>query len=614
MGKLTLLLVMVAMLGGSLLTSRTQRGIFETESERRDVQGDMLARGAATSGHGLVLSAMIGGDGFRSSLGFMENDVRDGRFTVDAYTLSDAGQTVDFTVTGHFGGATHTIRSKYVWDSVDFPGPIWLDVPYATADLDPNTFIDGGPDALPVHFDDRRYNEMDLSTLLPWGTMEGNLTSEFGGASGAGGDFQASDMLASGYLEDVNAFDATDLYSAGLGAMGGDDITIAGPHTYSGTTQNFGATPLIVRITGSLTINDATVEGNGLLIVEGPITMTGTSPVLRWNGIVLVHTEDSFLPVAMGDAAVVDIAGALIVDHVAVPPGGHMDLTINLENDGDWGSSPIGINGVLWNSTWPWYQHTHRFDEVLPEEKTVYFAEEGSDRHELRTQFRSALNNLGSTPVYLEFYHPEMHGYASFTLDIAGQPQVYTGSVGSGFGLFSDDNNSFRTQAFDPTDLQTFIVDVKSLRMLKKAWDTEDGCSDIWPRCVGSTWERGGALAVRIRREADDAIFYEASLYWHMRRDEVAETEYEEAQLRNLIESGGLFGTDLTLGPNVQITFDIGQVMRIGSRLGFDETPLVNMGVWTTHRTPREYRAMGEDSTGAGGGPGRGTSSPAPPD
>ena len=63
------LLCKVAVLGGSLLTFRTQRGVLETEKERRDVQSDMLARGAATSGHGIVLSAMMGDDGFRSSLG-----------------------------------------------------------------------------------------------------------------------------------------------------------------------------------------------------------------------------------------------------------------------------------------------------------------------------------------------------------------------------------------------------------------------------------------------------------------------------------------------------------------------------------------------------------------
>ena len=604
MGKLTLLFVMVTVLGGSLLTFRTRMNSNETEFERRDVQGDLLARGAATSGHSLILNGMLGTDGFQPSLGFTENVVQDGRFTVDSYIPAADGQTVDFTVTGHSGGSTHTIRSTYEWDPMDFPGPIWLDVPYATADIDPGVIIDGGPEALPVRFDDRRYNELQLNSLLPWDTMTSGLTSAFGAAGGGGGDFQASDMLGSGYLDDLNVADASELYYTAVGAMDMGDITIAGPHTYSGTIQNFGATPLIVRITGGLTIDDATVDGNGILIVEGPITMTGASPELRWDGIVIVHSMENYLPIEMGGAATVDISGSLVIDHVAVPPGGHMDLTVMRgTSTGSW-PGPAGINSPIWDPYYPWYQHKHRFDIDLPEERTVYFAEDGSNRHEAWTYFREMLNELGSTPVYLEFKNESNHGYATYSLDINGQPQVYNGTVMNGFGAFSRSGRIDRTQSFNADDLDTFIIDVLSLRMLKKRWDSTSSC-DSWPICIGESWGRKSALTIRLRKASNGRKLYEASIYWHMRADEVAEHEADEQALRDMIESGGLFGTYLELGPNVRIGFDLAQIATMGSLLGFDGDEVINRGSWTEHTTAREFRAQGIDA-GLGGGPGRG--------
>lgn len=609
MGKLALLFVMVAVLGGSLLTFRTRMNANETDNERRDVQGDLLARDAATSGHGLVLNAMLGTDGFNSSLGFDDRDVRDGRFTVDNYSV--VGDTAFVEVTGHSGGATHTIRSKYEWDPMDFPGPIWLDVPYATADIDPGAGIDGGPDALPVHYDDRRYNELGLGSLLPWDTMEDNLTSEFAGASGPGGDFQASDMLGSGYLEDLNTADASDLYYAALGAMGVTDVTVPGPVTITSTTQNFGSTPKIVRITGSLELgSNGHLIGAGILVVEGPIEMSWSSASLTWDGIVLVHSDENYLPINLSEGTV-DINGTLVVDHQAMPPGGHMDLTVMREDDGSW-SSPEGTTGVVapWTSAFPWYQHKHRFDIDVPEERTVYFAEEGVDRHEQWTQFRSALAAQGSSNVSIKFKNRLNNGYASYTLDIAGQPQVYYGTVANGFGAFARSGDVNRTQSFRASDLRTFIVDVHSLRMLKQRWDGVGGCAQ-WPFCVGRDYSRESSLYVRLYDSSGHKI-YVGALYWHMRVDEVAEHNAQEDSLRAAIEGGAEFGTNLTLGPGVDIGFDMDAIEAIGTRLGFDGDEVINRGSWTEHTTAREYRAQGVGA-GVGGGPGRGALPPSPP-
>lgn len=611
MGKLTLLFVMVAVLGGSLLTFRAKLNSNETEFERRDVQGDLLARDAATSGHGLVLNAMLDIEGFRNVLGFSENDVIDGRFTVDNYVVATDRQTVDFTVTGHAGGSTHSVRSTYEWDPLDFPGPVWLDVPYATADIDPEAEIGGGPEALPTHFDDRRYHELQLHSLLPWNTMENNLAAEFGAAGGAGGTFQDSDMLASGYLADLNVADASELYYAAVGAMGMGDVTVAGPHTYSAADQNFGPSPIIVRITGGLTIDDVRVSGTGVLIVEGPVTMTGTSPELTWDGIVLIHSTDNYLPIEMGGTARVNITGSLVVDHLAVPPGGHLDLTTMRGTiTGSWPNAG-GLDSPIWDPYYPWYQHKHRFDHEVAEERTVYFAERGSDRHEAWTKFREILNELGSTPVYLEFINESNHGYATYTLDIDGQPQVYSGTVNNGFGLFSRSGDVHRTQNFNAGDLDTFIVDVLSLRMLKKRWDGSGGC-EIWPICIGENWNRQGALTVRLRKASNSRRLYESSIYWHMRADEVEEHQADEQALRDLIESGAHFGTNLNFGPNVTINYDLDEIAELREVLGFDGDEIINTGTWTEHTTARDYRSQGVDA-GVGGGPSAGHADSAPP-
>lgn len=613
MGKLTLLFVMVAVLGGSLLTFRTRMASNDTARERVDSNSDILARDAATSGHGLVLNAMMGTDGFQSDLPFAERDVPNGRFVVDQYDPTSDRQEVSFAITGHSGGASHTIRSTYLWDPMDFPGPIWMDVPYAVADISGATTIDGGPQGRASHFDDRRFNELQLHSILPWSSMANTLNSQFGNANGNGGDFHASDMAASGILEDVNVADATDLYYVAKGAMSGSDVTVTGPVTYSSTIQNFGATPKIVLITGDLTIENAVVQGAGVLIIEGGLTMSGLTPTLKWDGIVLIHSEEMFLPIDLGDLSIVNIDGSLVIDHMALPPGGHMDVTVMRDDDGNW-SSPSGVTSPIWGSGYPWYQHKHQFDQEVPEQKTVYFAENGVDRHEEWTQFRDALDAQGSNQVYLEFYRDQWHGYSTYTLDINGEPTVYTGTVANGFGLMSDGNNTHRTRPFAADDLNTFIVNVQSLRMLRKRWDGTSGC-DVWPVCIGERWGRGGALTVRLRK-ANGRRLYEGTLYWHMRADEVSEHESEEDAIRALIEGGGAFGTELTLGSLVNITYDIDAIRALGPLLGFDNDEMINTSTTTTHASARDYRAQGY-AAGEGGGPrgtpGSGGSSATPP-
>lgn len=590
MGKLTLLIMMAAVIGGSILTLHTRTLTTDTARERSEAQHDLLARDAAISGQSLILAAMMDEGGFRSSLDFNERTTAAGQFTVDNYQPSADRQTVTFTVTGHSGGATHTVRSKYEWDPMDFPGPLWLDVPYATAQVDTRATLNGGPGGRPAYFDQRLFNQLRLGTLVSFNRMRDSLSYQIDGARGSAGSTQYVDMLP--LLDDLNVSDARDLYYAAMGAMDAGDPIVTGPTTLTGTATHTGNK--IAHYTGDLTIGTGGVlRGDGALVVEGALRVEPGGE-LEWDGLVIVHSDLQLLPVELNGKVTID--GSLVVSQMAVPPGGHMDFTVNRDLDGNWSGPEGNTAGSPWGGGFPWYQHKHRFDVDLPEGLTVYFAEAGRDRHEEWSQLRNSINALGSRQVYLEFDNEQYHGYASYTLDIAGEPQVYTGMVKNGFGPFAD-SDVYRSLPFAANALQSFVLDVRSLRMLRERFDDEGGCN-LWPMCVGRSWGRREALTIRLADAATGQRLYEGSLYWHMRTDELALHLEEEAEWRDRIEAGEAFGTALRMGELVQINFEMEPIEAIGRRLGFDGDEMIHRGSWASHHSPDQNRAMG----GTGGG------------
>ncbi|NNF58798.1 MAG: hypothetical protein HKN04_11210 [Rhodothermaceae bacterium] len=608
MGKSTLLIVLAAILGASTLFLSTRVLTQETREDRSQAQADLLARDAATSGHGLVLNAMLAEDGgFETSAPYAEENVTDGWFSVDSYdaTTDAAGtQTVTYTVTGHSGGATHTITSTYAYDPLDYPGPLWLDVPYVTASVTSGTRIDGGSDNLNAHFDERQHQELGLGSLLPLGTMDANMTANLGGASGRGGDFQGSNMLAAGLLDDVNVSDASDLYHAALDAIGASDVTLAGGTTLT-STQNYGSGQKIVRVTGPLTLGDGgRLEGTGVLVVEGPINLTHDSARLDWNGLVIIHTEAMYLHLDWTRGRVA-ISGGLVVDQQAVPPGGHLDVTTMRDLDGDWESAAGDHTDSPWliysGGPYPFFQHKHRYDLDLGT-TDVLFRSATADSREFYTQFRDALSRLGTQQVFLEFDNTAYHGNARYALDLDGQPEVVAGAVKNGFGALADGTSAYRSQPFAADDVRAFNVDVRSLRLLRQRFDEEDGCAQ-WPLCIGPAWNRGDALTVRLR-EVNEArshpTLYEAALYWHMRTDEVAEHNAEEAALRTAIQGGALFGTRLDFGDDVDLSYDHDEITDLADRLGFDNDQVLLLSSSSEHTTVDEHTAAG---TSAPSGP-----------
>lgn len=604
MGKLTLLFVFAAILGGSVLALSTRTLAGLTARGQSEGQADLLARQIAESGQNLALTAMMGEDGFNDpALGTRDYD--GGQFEV-VYAGEADRQQATVTVHGRYGGAAHTIEGRYQFDPMSFPGPIWLDVPYATSTVAGGATVRGGPNTLPVRFDLRQHAELELERDLPLNNVRTDLTADLSTAGSAFSVPAASAWTPTGpLLEDVNVADAEGIYQNAIGAMTGADQTLAGDQVVSTARSWMGPTQ-ITRIGGRLTIRPgASVTGEGVLVVErGLVVEPGGT--LTWTGLVVVRSEEQVMPVDL--SGTVRITGALVAKQQALPPGGHLDVTV-------W-RAPVGLVGSQgteqvrpWSDEpgpFPWTQHNHRFDLEHADGKTVYFYEGGSGRHDNEMQFRDALRDAGSDEVYLEFANQGEHGYARYDIEVQGEPQAYAGTVRQGFPAgFHAASRPHQSVPFRANKMRRFVLDVGSLRTLRSRFDGEGGC-DQWPFCIGESTGRGGALTVRLRRASNNKILHEAALYWHMQQGERAQHLAEMQAWRDDIAAGGGFGTHLTMGANAHVAYAIAPLVRLAERLDFDGNEVRLLRSETSHETPRDARVAAASSGPAPG------STPAP--
>ena len=607
MGKYTLLIVLAAVVGGSLLTLNTRGTLGEMSSRHADDQADVVARQIAESGQSVVLSRMMGAGGFvNPSLGGPQ-PYDGGTFEVSVDALTSDLATI--SVTGTYGGAVHTIRSTYEFDRMNVPGPLWLDVPYVTASSAPGARIVGDSEAPNVLFDRRKYDELRLSTLLPLSGLTASVGSAMVAAS-TNLDIPAGNAWAgdTGLMEDLNVDDTEGLYQAALASMDATDTRLVGDQTITGNVT-WGSGDEITLVQGNLTI-EGRVRGEGALVVRGDLRVPASGR-LDWEGLVLVRDTTAVLDLEL--EGTVNVTGALAVAHQALPPGGHLDVSVYRDAGGMAETIPQGdvsARVMPWNNgnPYPWHQHTHAFD-VTPvgaeRGRHVYFMEGGGDgRHEWETQFHDLVQSLGSEAVYLEFGNTGNHGYARFEVDVDGLPDPVTGMVRDGFGGFASAVSPTRSRTFPADDLRAFDVNVLSLRALRRAFDTVGGC-DEWPICVGYEWGRKGALAFRVVRASDNARLYEASFYWHMRPDEQAAHDAEEQAWRDAIMAGAAFGTHVTLGDKVDLRLDETQILELADKMGFDGNEVVHLATSAFHQTSEETRAEASTSrTGPGSPPG----------
>ena len=606
MGRLLLLLIAGAVLGTYTLAAG--RPDLAAAGSERETQSAALAREVASAAHAAAAGDMVdpATRRFRAAL-TLPAEMRFGadRARLDGYRLEDDGRTAVVTVTGYAGGVAHRVTSRYRLSISDFPGPLWLDTPVATAVVDPAARIatDGGT-ARPVYLDATRHAAYRLGSSIPLASMESALGAQ---VRRAGANLSVQNGMAA-VLAATSTPTLAELYGTALSRFdAARDVVIAGGHVVSGTetrgnVDNADAPdPRIVRITGPLTVpTGATLTGNGLLIVEGDLNVFGT---LRWDGLVLVTTPAQ--RVAVNLPGTVAVRGSLLVDQEAPPPGGHTDLTVNRDLTGAW-ATPAGTPG---DYSWA-LRHTHRIETSIPD-RTFYFAEAASNRHESVTRFEQTLAAAGG-PVYLRLLNPANHGAASVRVRLAGTD--YAGSAAAGFppGLARSAADPFATRPFSPAELTGLVVQVRSLRLLAHLTDREasgvlpsmaewlaGGRCTSRPACVGQLATRDEALAVQLVRDSDDRPLYDASLYWHTKNalhPEYAQEQAADAAWRAGLAAGS-YGTRLTLGARTTLTFSLARMAPIAARLGLAGNAVAHVGSVSRHWIVGESAASSATGT-----------------
>ena len=575
MGKYTLLIVLAAVLGGSLLTSNLRSSLRASETVHSEGQEAVLAREIARSAQSLALARMVGTGGFQDPGFGGASEFEGGEFEVrlaPGWTPEQATLVVE----GRYGGAVHEVQSTYRYDPMDAPGPLWLDVPYATGtSMDAN--IDGG--GRPVYFDRRKHDELRLGSFLPLSGLTDALAANslLQAITGSGTGFQIpeANAWAGGLLEDLNVNDTEGLYQATEAAFNVDrDTRLAGDQTVTGDVT-WGSAHAITIVEGDLAV-EGRVRGSGALVVKGDLRVPSGGTV-EWEGLLLVRSTDDVLTIDVDGALKVD--GAMAVVHQAFPPGGHLDVSVYRKSTGITASAPWGNTSARpypWTNDYrnpPFHQHVHGFDilpATAPRGSHVYFLEGGAaGRHGYETQFYDTIRSLGDELVYLEFGNDENHGFSRYTLDVAGRPGPMTGSIRTGFPeAFSAAGTPSRSSTFKASDLRRLDVDVRSLRALRQAFDGPE-CAE-WPVCIGRDFDREDALGIRLMRASDGARLYESTLYWHMRTDEQATHAAEEQAWRDRIQAGEAFGTHLRLGRKVDLTYTRTPIVDLAPTLGFD--------------------------------------------
>ena len=174
MGRYTLFIVLAAVVGGGYLTVN---GLFfetETAGRRSAAQAQVLARQLAESGQAVALATITGHGGFEEAPGDdaglfrTERPYDGGRITFEDYTETSLGagaERVEITVAGAYGGATHRLNSVYEFDPMDFPGPIWLDVPHAAANIHASATISGGGMGYEPQIDPTKFDALGMDRL-----------------------------------------------------------------------------------------------------------------------------------------------------------------------------------------------------------------------------------------------------------------------------------------------------------------------------------------------------------------------------------------------------------------------------------------------------------------
>ena len=637
MGRSTLLLVLAAVVGGSYLSYNVLRTQTETTGRRSNAQANVLARQLAESGQAIAISSITVLDGFENNGVFKsDRDYNGGKIHFEEFedgltATSPLGERVAIQVSGEYGGARHRLSSVYEFDPMEFPGPLWIDVPYAAASVHPSASFSGGKFKYEPQVDPGKYNDLDIADM---GLSLNEIKTALNGTNinGTGASVPAWDVAGTsddglGRTADLGdgVSSADDLYYQVSNAIdtAEGDVVIAGAYTVSGT-ETYGTPQTITQFTGDVTVpSGAKLNGSGALIVEGDLVVEGQ---MRWAGLVIVRSTEQALRVELGDTRV---EGAFVISQEAFPPGGHMDVTVFREptggNTAPYGrraAGPGALRASPWSVTtpWPFWQHTHKFDYpaagaadyAARSDREIRFVDKGAgDPQESYTGLRELLNHLGSQSVYVEFDNVHNGGHAIVEMEVDGFDAVERG-VSMGFtDTALAGGSKRRSRAFEADELERLVVRPQSLRSLRKLWDPNGVCAGAapaeWPICVGyDRGDREGALTLRVRRAGSNAMLYESAVYWHMQAGaEHDDYNADRAAWQASVGSGATtFGTTFSASASTRVTYDLAPIAALAEKVGFAGNRVIHI---STESKLVEAQQMAGGATGGTAGAASGT-------
>ena len=611
MSRYVLFILLSAAVGGTYL------GVRPAETAHSATQRSSLLRETLDDAVTTLLNGAINEEQRRwkaaSSLG-SSFTVNRREVRIEDYHLEESGQVLAFTLAAVDGDRVVRQSSRYRLPSVGWPGPLWIDAPYAVSSVAPTVTVDGSSSTgtRSILFDATRFNDYRLGTVLNLADLPTDLNAEMAGAIGPLAALDVHDSTAS---IQARYGSPTLLAVVGKALAHVDpaiDVSYPGGELI-GNVRDVGGyaatdTPRIVHVRGDLSINTSgRLRGGGLLLVEGNLRVWGA---LEWKGLVLVRSTEQELDVYLKQKFIgqIEIDGGLAIDQVALPPGGHLDITVHRDLTGTWATT-AGENG--WGTPGSddrgalnsFYQHIHRFNKRVPEQTTMYMLEGSSGRHDYYTRLRESLQAFEAMSpgeqVYLRFSNVANHGHSLFHLVAGGE--TYEGTVQTGFGANARAGDKWASPSFDPGDLDTFILDVQNLRALRHLtdgdvpdspfWAPSSGNLECWdlPTCLSTLPDREKTLTLQLVRDSDDAILLEGSIYWHTQgpsrleyQQEVAE---DEAWLEAIRSGTGTYGTKLTFGATARLKFNEGEVGRVLSRLGFNQLVPVHLSSYVSVET-----------------------------
>ncbi|MEM8484159.1 MAG: hypothetical protein AAF564_01360 [Bacteroidota bacterium] len=599
MGKVSIIAALVFSLIGFILLGNMQQATRETSEAQSDYHTGQLARELAVKGRKLIIAEWINLGGVTGTEPFTTISENGGTISVESYGADPTNANVlDFTVRGIYEGAVHEIRTRYSWNNFTV-NPLQITAPDMTTTIDPNANLDFPS----ITLDDQSLHELD-EVLIDELQLANDLDHFNLGLSTLVADLE-NEIDISGHANTLGVSTVTETDRSSLNQQNGlffpsqveqaiNNFLVAHPTAEtvingSSIPSQFGSgTDRVLRIDGNANFG-ADFAGEGVLIVEGNFEVpSGVN--FTWDGIILVKPKETNLNPNIDLSGIVSINGGLVIIQEGIPNTGHMDLTINYDADASWGNQ--------YGDQYPWWRHTHDFSGRLNTTQVGFESNINGFTVHGQTKFGSlqnALNSPTNDSLFLEILNPGSHGRAILTTDFTGfGPISYP--LAAGFDpQIADLNNQYRSHIFHEGDLQHMDIAVTRISSLKKLWDTAEGypgCNDsrYWdgPRCVGTDYNRFGALALRLYQIVDGAEkhLYDASLYWHRRQDEEEEFEEEMNDLISDIQSTD-YGVNLNIGSDVTISINNNATAML-SGMGNLPFGMTNLGTWHRHWEPGE--------------------------